>query len=206
MREQADATAYGRAIEEYFVKRPLDRFAFQLNHEQLVAFMQAEHPEIKAIEATALVDGTQDIALTFREPLLSWNTDGSLLFIDDNGVAFRKNYFDNPPVSVEDKTGIEFTEAEVVVSDRFMSFLGQMVGHINKGKVGRVSKVIIPSDTLRQINVQLNGKKYIIKTHIDSDPYVQAMDVINAVKYIEKKGITPKYIDARVEGRAYYRD
>jgi hypothetical protein len=109
-------------------------------------------------------------------------------------------------VAVEDKTGVEFEQAEVVVSDRFMSFLGQTVGYINKGKVGKVSKVIIPAGTLRQIDVQLRGKDYIIKTHIDRDPYIQARDAINAVKRLNKKGITPRYIDVRVEGRAYYRE
>jgi hypothetical protein len=203
--EATDTQTYARAIEGYFAKRPVDRFAFRLDHARLMAFMQSEHPEIKNIEITADPDGNQDVAITFREPILSWNTGDSLLFIDQDGVAFGKNYFDNPAVSVEDKTGVEFTESEVVVSDRFMTFLGRMVGYINQGKVGKVSKVIIPADTLRQIDVQLKGKRYPIKTHIDRDPYTQAQDVINTVRYLDKEGKNPRYVDVRVEGRAYYR-
>lgn len=206
IQERADTLEYGGAINGYFAKHPLDRFAFNTDHGQLVAFLRSEHPEIKNVSIKAFVDGTQDIAITFRQPILSWNTNGTLLFIDENGVAFRKNYFDNPAVSVEDRSGVEFAESEVVVSDRFIAFVGQLVGYINRGEVGKVSKVVIPSGTLRQIDVRLSGKDYVIKTHIDRDPYVQAQDVINAVKHIQKQGKQPKYVDVRVEGRAFYRE
>jgi hypothetical protein len=56
------------------------------------------------------------------------------------------------------------------------------------------------------VDIYLSGREYPIKTHIDRHPFVQASDVVGAIRYIETHGISPVYVDARVEGKAFYRD
>lgn len=202
---QPDRQKYTQAILDYFADHPLERFGFALSPQTLESHMKREHTEVKAVRIDREWYGANVyIHIIFRAPLLSWSTGGQQFYVDDNGVAFKYNHFVEPPVTVTDQSGIAPTESGVVASSRFIRFLGRMVGALNGYGRGKVTSVIIPAST-RQIDLKLEGRDYVIKTHIDRDPLQQAEDIANALAYFDGHTIRPEYVDVRVAHKAYYK-
>ncbi len=202
---QPPSQSYAQTIQKYFKKNPTQQFLFQLDRDGITRSLTEKHPEVKAVLVEKLQFGNFDIAVTLRQPVLSWQSGDKQLYVDDSGTAFKDNYFLEPKVSVEDQSGIKIDNANSVASGRFIRFLGQIVSGINTSGLV-ITKIIIPTGTTREVDLQLDQRRYLVKTHIDRDPAVQAQDVINAVRYLEGKGITPLYLDARVAGKAYYKE
>lgn len=205
LNDQPNTEPYAQTIKQYFNQHPTERFLFNLRANQLNDQIIRQHPEVKQVTIHGLSPGIFDVSVEFRQPLLSWRSGGKQLYVDSQGVAFEKNLFASPAVTVDDQSGIKLDNTNLVASGRFISFLGQLVSQVNAGGVDDVSKVIIPTGTTREVDIVLKNRTYPIKTHIDRDPRVQAHDVVAAVRYIEGRGVKPEYIDARVEGKAFYR-
>lgn len=196
---------YDDSLKDYFNERPIERFGFILNSDQLNTFMCQKHSELASFMALRQwYGGDVKFAATFRQPLLVWQTGDQKFYVDSQGIAFTSDYFKQSLVSVEDKSGIAPDSSNSVASQRFIRFLGQLVGAVNEGGKGKVTAIIIPSST-REIDLTLEGRGYPIKTHIDRDPLQQAEDILNALKYFDEKGEKPQYIDARVAGKAFYK-
>ncbi|MGD8374178.1 MAG: hypothetical protein PVI21_04995 [Candidatus Woesebacteria bacterium] len=196
---------YQSSLKEYFGERPIERFGFLLDTDQINYYMQQKHGEIENFEAyRQWYGGDVEFEVEFRQPILVWQVDSQKFYVDDQGVAFTYDNFKQPLVSVEDKSGISPDSGSSVASRRFIRFLGQLVGAVNTNDQGKVKAVIIPTST-REIDLTLEGREYPIKTHIDRDPLQQAEDISNALKYFDSKNITPQYVDVRVLNKAFYK-
>lgn len=200
---------YAEAIQSYFREQPLERLQFALNEKALTGYVQQVHPEVKEItlESDATIgEGTFDIEL--RQPVVGWNVGGREYFVDAEGVSFAENYYDSPEVIVQDDSGISpDAQQGVVASNRFLSFLGRIVGLTGQSGLGRVEKVTIPAGIgSRSIELQLSERTYPIRMHIDRDPAAQVEDMKRAVQFFEQHGRTPQYLDVRVASKVFYRE
>lgn len=195
---------YAQVVNEYFAKYPTERFLFRLESERLNAFMIERHPEVKDVRLSSPMPGVFSAELYFRKPLLTWQSFEKQLYIDEEGVSFERNYFLEPSVVVDDQSGITLDNSNVVASGRFIQFLGRVVSSVASEGMS-VQKIIIPADTARQVDVQLVGRDYPIKTHIDREPSSQAKDLVSAIRHLDKNGVVPDYVDVRIAGKAYYR-
>jgi hypothetical protein len=202
----AQATQYQRAIEQYFGAHPMERFGFSINRRQLATELQASHPELLSVDVdNNWYGGDVGFVLQFRHPLLVWETGAHRFYVDNQGAAFEYDHFGGKYVYVSDQSGISpSASGGSVASNRFINFLGKLVGAVNSGGRGVVTDVIIPAST-REVDLKLQGRGYPIKTHTDRDPLQQAQDIVNALKWFDDKKITPQYLDVRVEGKAYFK-
>lgn len=202
----ADTSRYILAVEEYFTRHPLERFGFALNRKQFAEELAVANPELKSVDVDrSWYGGTKAFVFGFRKPILRWDSGGKTFYVDGQGVAFTHDYFGGSYVKVSDQSGISPADnGGEVASNRLIAFLGKMVGAVDAGGKGRVTDIIIPAST-REIDLKLEGRGYIIKTHTDRDPLGQAQDVIAALKWFDDKKIKPEYIDVRVAGKAYYK-
>jgi hypothetical protein len=153
--------------------------------------------------------GASGFRIGVRQPVVGWEVGGGQYFVDDEGVSFTKNYFTSPNVSVEDQSGItpERQDGVAIASNRFLSFLGRIVGLTESTSTGVVEKVTIPAGIgSRSIEVRLEGRGYPIRVHIDRDPAAQVEDMRRAIEHFDAGGRTPEYIDVRIEGKAFYRE
>ena len=199
-------TTYQQSVQQYFMKHPMERFGFSINRKQFATDMQSAHPELLSVDVDrSWYGGEVEFVLQFRRPLLVWATGGHKFYVDSQGVAFEYDHFGGKYVSVSDQSGIS-PEAlgGPIASNRFINFLGKMVGAVNAGGRGAVTEIIIPAST-REVDLKLQGRGYPIKTHTDRDPLRQAQDVVSALKWMDDKKLTPEYIDARVDGKAYFK-
>jgi len=197
--------SYHAAIETYLRSNPGQRFYQTLNTEAMTRFVQQSYPELKQV--TLSENGFMQPSLasvTLRTAIAAWTLKGQRYYIDEHGVAFTKAPAVEPTLVVEDKTGIDPADAGAVASERMLHYIGRLVALVQQGGM-IVSKVELPADTSRQVNVYVQGRAYPLKTHIDRDPAAQAADLVNAVQYFDTKNIQPAYVDVRVSSKAFYK-
>lgn len=196
---------YQVAIEDYLRAHPGERFAMTLNESALTTSVQQRYPEVKQI--TLAPSGflrTTPATITLRIPIATWTLQGKKYYIDEHGVAFTTPPLVEPTLIVEDNTGINPSDAGAVASERMLHYIGRLVALVQQAELV-VTKVELPINTSRQVNLYLQGRGYAVKTHLDRDPAAQATDVVNAVKYFDQKGLVPAYVDARVSSKAYFK-
>jgi hypothetical protein len=198
--------AYQKSVSNYYSQHPFERFGVLLNHAEIKNYLMNYHSEVKSFTASKQwFGGGVRFEVEFRRPLLVWRNADKQLYVDGEGIAFEYNHYGAQElVTIEDKSGIASAAGESVASKRFIKFVGQLAQAVNDNGQGRVVGIIIPPST-RQIDLMLEGRGYVIKTHIDRSPAEQASDIKNTLSYLDAQGIVPQYVDVRVAGKAYYK-
>lgn len=127
------AQIYEPIIRDYFASRPAERLRFLTDTSRLTAYVQHEAPEVKLIEIepTATLGESQFI-ITPRRPAAGWLLGDKQQYVDEDGVAFTRNYFDTPGVQIIDNSGIPPQDGQVIASNRFLGFVGRLVGLIQQ--------------------------------------------------------------------------
>jgi hypothetical protein len=196
---------YEPLIQEYLAQRPIERLRFLTNTEELTRFIQVHAPEIENIH----IEGsgkfaTSSFTLTARRPITGWTIGGVQQYVDADGMAFSRNYYAQPSVVIVDKSGIPASSGQAVASNRFLGFVGRLVGLVKRAGLD-AEQVIIPSGTTRQIDLKLKDIAYTVKCSVDRPAGEQAEDMSRAIAYLRNNGTTPSYVDVRISGKAYYR-
>lgn len=199
-----DTSHYVKVLDDYYGEHPFERFRFALNSGRLTGYLSQKAPEVAGMKITASGIAQATMAIDFRQPVVVWEISGQKYYVDADGHDFKINYYPEPTVVVKDQSGIS-PDAGAVASNRFLHFLGRVVSLTNESGVAKVNGVIIPPDTTREVDLQLEGRGYVVKTLLDRDPAAQTTDVLNVLKYLDAKGIKPQYVDVRIAGKAFYR-
>lgn len=203
----ANTKPYVSEIQSYLSSHPFERNRVTLNANNLTAYVQ-EHgfPEVKHIDLDPVQHqvGNTTMVVTMRQPVVSWKTGPTRLYVAGDGVAFQRNYYPDPTTEVVDQTGIQAVDNQVLASNRFLGFIGLVIGHLHEQGYS-VSKVVLPADTTHQLLVSIQGVGYPVKFSIDRPAADQAEDTARSIKYLAGKGINPSYLDVRTGGRAYYK-
>jgi hypothetical protein len=193
-------------IQRYLSSHPLERNRVSFNSSAVSAYLQNHgFPEINnvSLDPAHHQIGAATLRVTMRKPVVSWKTGALKLYVDQDGIAFTRNYYQDPTVEVVDQTGIQAVNNQVLASNRFLGFIGLIIGHLHDQGLS-VSQVILPADTTHQLLVSMQGVAYPVKISVDRPAADQAEDTARAVRYLTSKGIAPKYLDVRISGRAYY--
>lgn len=196
---------YAKIIDDYFYERPLERLKLALDIDALNTFLTARAPEVLAVDSieTNFVQASL-IRLRFRRAVVMWQNGEEKNFVDKAGVAFSKNYFEEPAVSVIDKSGVSLGRLKQVANNDFLGFIGQVVA-LSSEKNLQVEQVVIPPLTTRQLELRFKDKPYAVKMTSQANVAKQVEDASKAVKYLQNNNLTPAYIDVRVERKVYYK-
>lgn len=196
---------YLKVMEDYYRARPIERLRFMIDQAALNAFFLERTPEIKSVNIVGSGDLTKGVLqVAFRQPVAQWASGNQVYFVDEAGVTFQHNYFDTPGVVVSDRSGVPAEAGQEVVNRRFLSFLGQSVALFRDSGLS-VAEVVLPPSTVRQVEFKLQDREYIIKMTVDRPASAQVNQALKALKYVSEKGISPEYIDVRVDQRVFYR-
>lgn len=201
---QLDAS-YEKEIQKYLSQQPAERLRFLLDESRLTEYLQVNSPEITSVTVGGSAGlGTSSFEVSVRRPIAGWNIGGAQRYVDATGVSFARNYFAAPSVQIVDKSGIQVESGQAVASNRFLGFVGQVVGIAKKsGYV--VQQVIIPRGTTRQIELKVKGVSYPAKLSVDRPAGEQVEDMARSMQWMAQHHKKPKYIDVRVSGKAFYR-
>lgn len=198
---------YEEALQRYFSRNPLERLRFNIDQEAMTNFVHAEYPEVETVE----VEGFASIAAsTFsvlpRTPVVSWQVDDKVYYVDRYGVSFENNMYSQPSVRIVDNSGVDYTAGAAVASERFLNFVGQAVARSKEEAGVTVAEVSIPAGTSRQVALRLEGYQYEVIMSIDRSVGEQVEDMGRVVRHFEQQGRAPKYVDLRVKGKAFFRE
>jgi hypothetical protein len=199
-----DSKVYEELVDDYLDIRPLSRLRFMLDKKDLGNYITASRSEVYEVERISPGDiGQTSIALSMRRPVAGWTIDGKQYFVDDKGIAFEKNFYDNPSLQIVDNSGITPDQGAAVASNRFLSFVGRVVT-LSKDRNYTVVQAIIPAGTTRQLEVQLQDIGSHVLFSIDRSVGEQVEDMAKVLQYFIAHGQSPTYIDVRVSGKAFY--
>ena len=196
---------YSRDIEDYFNRQPIERLRFLLREDRLLAYLQSVAPEVAKVDVEGSVGyGNTAFALTMREPIVAWNINNNRQYVDTSGTAFTRNYYTDPKVQVVDESGIQINGGETVASNRFLGFIGRVVG-LAKSSGYTVTDVILPRGMTREVDIKLEGVGYPIRFSVDRPAGEQIEDMDRALTWLTANSQSPEYLDVRVSRRSYYR-
>lgn len=204
LQKTLDTSSYIDTLNEYFANHPVERLRFSLSGGQLTEFFVDHHPEVASIsQVTVWGTGETQFAVTLRRPIAGWEIGGKQYYVDEDGVAFEKNYFEVPSVQIVDDSGVTLEQGTAVTSTRFLSLIGKIVA-LSSDRGYTVTSATLPLGTTREVDVRLKGVTPYIKFSIDRGVGEQIEDMDRSLTHLGSKGLRPSYVDVRVEGRAYY--
>lgn len=197
--------SYSELIETYMADNISQHWRFLLDEEELTEYAKQESPEIEAIKLQGSGGfGKSVFKVLPRRPIASWRVEGQQLFVDGEGVPFVRNYYPSPSLSIEDENDVIVGSGQSVASNRFISFVGQVI-EASKGQGYKVTRVVITEGTSHQIEIRLKDIDYPVRLLIDRSAEEGVADMVKAIDWFKVKKRKPLYIDARVEGRIFYK-
>lgn len=201
-----DVENYEQVVQDYLSQNPLERLRFNVNEKRLNDFVSANLPEVEYIEPAGYAGlVTSGFDVTLRKPVVSWLVDDQQYFVDQHGVSFTKNVYDEPGVKIVDESGVSYTAGAAIASERFLTFVGQAVALTEQYDL-QAKEVSIPTGTSRQVEMRLEGRNYPVTMSIDRSVGEQVEDMSRVVLYFDAQPTKPRYIDLRVKGKAFYRE
>lgn len=195
---------YVKLVDQYLSIYPLQRLRSFIDHDRLQQFMLEQAPEVKTIRLESGGLATTNVKLVFRQPVAQWSAANQHFFVDGQGMTFEVNYFDQPSVVVKDMSGIPASGGQEVVNRLFLSFLGQTVEQFREHGM-TVTDASLPADTVRQVEVSLIGRPYIVRLTLDRAARAQVEQAIKAIKFLDERSLVPEVVDVRVDQRVFYR-
>jgi len=197
---------YEQVVNEYLTINPAQRLRLSLNEDALSEYVSAQLPEVERVSLSGSAGVAQaTLAITFRTPVAGWQINAKQYYVDSHGVVFEKNYYSAPTVQIVDESGVDPSQSGgAVVGTRLLGFLGRVVAEA-RGRGYTVTKAVLPLETTRQVDVYFKGIGTQIKYSIDRGAGEQVEDADRSLRHLKKHGITARYIDVRVAGRAAYR-
>lgn len=201
-------SALRNTLRDYVNGHPAEAFAISLNEQRAAEFLQTHgHPEVAGLNTSISWIGFNDtIAVDFRRPIALWQMNNETYYVDKRGVVFQHYQGPKPSLEIKDTSGYiaELARQDMLASRQFISYVGQLAGELRRIGVNPIQQVVIPP-VVRQVNIYIQGRDYEIRVNTSRDPESQAQDIKHAIQYFEKQGISPEYIDVRVEGKAFYK-
>lgn len=204
---EGDQAMYEEKIDQYLISHPAQRFRFSLKISQLTNYLQENgFPEVAAVspDMNRSGFGQTTFTLVMRQAAVVWMVGNQRLFVDTEGHAFKRSYGNQSLVEVIDQSGIGTRNNQVLASDSFLGFIGKVVGAAQNNRL-TVQQIRLPAGTTRQVYVLFEGVSYPLKLSVDRSAGEQVEDASRAIRYFQKKGITPEYVDVRVTNKAYYK-
>jgi len=200
-----DTKPYNDAIESYLALNPAQRLRFTLDQTALSAYVAATLPEVESVKLASTPGiARADFMITFRTPIAGWQINNQQYYVDASGAVFKKNYYQSPSVQIVDESGVKPEQGSTVVGTRLLGFLGKVVSQA--GERGyTVTKAVLPQNTTRELDVNIEGISTRVKLAIDRGAGEQVEDMARALNYLKPRNMSPQYVDVRVSGRAAYR-
>ncbi len=207
LRENAYMEATAAALRESI----LSRSKFTVNKSRIESALIAEFPEIQLASLQFhLIDKTPIIRLVPRNPVLLVEStqDNTRYYVDANGVVMAQKSTntseDSPLRTVVDESGLELIPGSRVLPVDTIRFIDQVEEQFNAADL-RIQSMSLPA-VANELHVRVVGDEFVGKFDITADVRIQAGTFIAVREQLNQDNIQPReYIDARIQGRAYYR-
>ena len=91
------------------------------------------------------------------------------------------------------------------ITSRMRNYIGLIESDLKSYNYQPI-KAVIPTDSIREVDLYLDGYAGYFKTTIDRDAAVTAEDIDRMLRYLAEQGITTfEYVDVRIDNRAFWK-
>ncbi len=166
-------------------------------------------PEIEDVSVKVPLVGRKPvIAIQLAEPAYILVPQlGNKFILDTTGRAIVDiSSLRQPPklLAISDQSGLAINPGQQILPGSTVDFITTFIQELAYGRVA-VSSLVLPS-VANQLNVDIAGQKYYIKTNLQGDARLQAGTYLAVAHKLKRTHIVPRqYVDVRVEQRAFYR-
>lgn len=199
----SDSERYSKIMTDYLAQNSFERFSFARRSTALLQYFERQAPEVSAVSITPSGLARGRLNVTVRQPVAMWVSGNKTSFVDSKGVVFERNYFAAPSLAIEDDSGVELS-GKMATSSSFLSFVGRVATELKKQNLV-IQRVVIPRGSARYVEIYLADRAYPFKAQITRGATSQASDIAVMARYVDSHGLSPQYIDCRVEGKAYWK-
>lgn len=206
-----DASAYQAATQELLRQSWLNYAKPTVRTEAISQALQDQFPEIARAEVRiALVERRPLVRVTLREPkLLVVSPEDQVYMIDKEGQAFpaiegSRRDAGELPVVHDQLGGIAITAGEQALPKETVRFI-EAISHQFAHADIAIASMTLPA-VANELHVRPQSDDFVGKFDITSNARLQAGSFLVTYETLKADNIVPdEYIDARVQGRAYYR-
>jgi hypothetical protein len=181
-----------------------------VNTGELSQKMLAKFPELTSASVTIpLLAHKPIVYVEPSKPAVILLASNGAFVVSDSGKALLRgpdaasfNLSDLPVIT--DQSGLQLNLGHQALPTNSVAFIQSVLAQLNNAHT-TVGGISLPSSA-NELDVQIAGQPYQVKFNLHSDKArEQAGTYLATIASLQKQGITPgKYIDVRVDGRAYY--
>ncbi len=207
----SETSEYESAVKSILSKSLLNRSKITIDTKSISEQMSSEYPELASVSVTVpLLAHRPIVYIEPAKPVLIITTVNGSFVVADSGKAIQQ--IDNTalipayklPV-INDESGVKLQVGKEAIAPDHVSFIDTIVKQLNNRKFSITNMKLPPASS--ELDVSIAGQAYVIKFNLqDNTPRQQAGTFISTVEYLQKMNQPQpaKYIDVRVNGRAYY--
>ena len=131
-------------------------------------------------------------------------------------LLFKNLIIHDEPVIPEGDLNVDYTPTVEIIDAAANSSNGKITARMTR-YIGRAEKdfrdlsykpikVVIPQNSIREVDFYLENISGYIKMTIDRDSAISVEDADRMLRYLTEKGIESfEYIDIRIDGKAYWK-
>lgn len=201
---------YEAAAQKIMAGSILNRNKLTVDSAKLSRDMRKQFPELATASVTVpLLAHRPIVYIQIERPVLILAASNGSYILSNSGRALVASTKSQPLDSlnlpqVGDQSGLGVTVGQQVLSSQNIRFI-EFVSKELAAKNLPVAAMTLPA-AASQLDVQLTGKPYSVKFNLQSNTARQQVGTLLATTgQLDKQNVIPgKYIDVRVDGRAYY--
>ncbi len=170
---------------------------FFINPERIKQDLQLTYPGLSEVEVTVAWPATVSISLEERYPVLAWNWDGHVRWVDDNGVAFEPHDEGLDVIQVKSAM-LPPTVDNRFVDPRIVRTVNVLANYLPEN----VDMIYDPAHGLGWSD----PRGWVVYFGFNDDDAAQKMILYQSlVEYLEGKRITPAIINVEFLDAPYFR-
>ncbi|HSX44135.1 MAG TPA: hypothetical protein VLE69_02450 [Candidatus Saccharimonadales bacterium] len=201
---------YQKTATEIYRSSLLNRFKLTLDTNGFEKQMKQKFPELSQAVITQPVLGhTPTIQLRASAPAVLITSQFGDYVLDTGGKAVLKNANKNNVdklqlLTINDQSNIPIILGRGVLTQEEMNFMRVIKAQLQAQNVPVASMILPPAPN--ELDVKVQGQAYLVKLDMQNDARESAGAVLAVKQRLDQEHTVPSaYIDARVEGRAYYK-
>lgn len=206
-----DAAVYERAAAEAFRSSVFNSNKVTVNVSKIEDRLKADFPELANVTVRLPVVGHRPTL--YLEPSTSRltlvNSQNEAFIIDENGRAVAsgdavQRFADAGLPEVRDESQHVVRLGEATIPSITTAFITEVAMQL-KAKNMVIESIVLP-DAPSELHVRIAGEGYYVKFNTRGDARVAVGSFLALKAYLDAQSRKPgEYIDARIEGRAFYK-
>lgn len=203
-----DKDKYSKIIQQLLNNSVMNKSKITINSEKLESEIYSRITEATDIAVTLpIISRSPVVYIRIAEPAATLQTSTNKLFIiDEKGRAVKEADSKDSInlISVVDNSGLTINIGNQAIPQSQLEFIQQVDAQLKAKKIN--PNEFIYSNNANELIVSLKRKDFVAKFNLAGNPRSQSGTLIATLKYLKARNINPtKYIDVRVEERAYYK-